>query len=106
MKKTDEKALVKQSDNIFSEFISWIKRFIFGKNKNYKFVEETANDEELILKDIQILEKIMKKEICIEELSNEQKIRLIQLCEKRSQILVERIEIEKSKIAKLKDLKN
>ena len=106
MKKTDEKALVKQNDNIFSKFISWIKKFIPVKNKNCKFVEEKVSDEELILKDMQILEKIIKKEIFIEELSNDQKIRLIHLCEKRFQILVERIEIEKSKIAKLKELKN
>lgn len=106
MNKTDEKALVKQGDNIFSKFISWIKKFISERNKNCKFAEETVSGEELILKDMQILEKIVKNEIVIEELSNEQKIRLIQLCENRSKILAERIEVEKNKIAKLKEFKS
>lgn len=106
MNRIEEKSLVKQENNIFSKFISWIKKFISEKNKNCKFVEETTRNEELILKDMQILEKIIKNEIVIEELSNEQKIRLIQLCENRSKILMERIEVEKNKIAKLKEFKN
>lgn len=98
----EEKFLVKYNERIFSKISKFIKR-LFSK-----FIKKAENEKQkssyFLLDDMETLKNIMDGKIEIENLENDQKKRLLNLCNNRiDEVHKKTIErkMENSKIEKL-----